>query len=152
MVDAADTLRATHSVLVIDWPSPDVPESLARAGYTVTVKSGPGPRDFSARELRDGEVISRRLDEPPADIDLVYAHRPVEELAGIVAIAKQLGATTLWWQSGLSGPGVRDPTGCWATEAQSRQARQIAETAGLAYVDSVYIADAVRGLRRSASA
>lgn len=32
-----EILRATQSVLVVDWPSRDVPDTLARAGYDVHV-------------------------------------------------------------------------------------------------------------------
>jgi predicted CoA-binding protein len=151
VTDAIETLRSAHSVLVIDWPSPDVPESLARAGFQVIVKGGPGPRDYAVRELVDGELVARALGEVPSRIDLVYAHRPEPELAAIVAGAKQLGARTLWWQSGLSGPvGAggpdKDPKGVWVEEEQSRRIRALAESEGLAYVDDVYIADAVREL------
>jgi sugar phosphate isomerase/epimerase len=145
-VDPAETLRACRSVLVIDWPSADVPESLARAGRTVIVKGGPGPRDYSARELRDGELVTRRIDGPPGHIDLVYAHRPLAELVGIAALAKQLGAKGVWRQSGLSGPESKDPRGCWLPAEESRQGREIVESAGLRYVDDVYIGAVARGL------
>jgi predicted CoA-binding protein len=132
MSDALRLLREAESVVLVDWPSPDVPESLARAGVTVFVKGGPGPRDYAARELRKGEVVSRALDDRPQHADLVYAYRPLSELPGIIAIGKELGAHVLWWQSAT---GDAD---------ESRQARELAEQAGLAYVDDVYIADAAR--------
>lgn len=58
MSDADDIPRAAESILLVDWPGVDVPETLTRAGYTVHVKGGPGPGDYSVRELRDGEVVS----------------------------------------------------------------------------------------------
>jgi predicted CoA-binding protein len=134
MSHALRILGEADAVLLVDWPSPEVPESLARAGYSVFVKGGPGPRDYAVRELHDDEVISRSLADRPERVDLVYAYRPLSELAGIVAIGKELGARVLWWQSDTQ---VAD---------ESRQARELAESAGLAYVDDVYIADAAREL------
>jgi predicted CoA-binding protein len=144
VTDALDTLRLCRSVLVIDWPSPDVPDSLARAGYTVFVKGGPGPRDYSARELRGDEVLTRATGEPPTHVDLVYSHRPPAELEGIVAIARELGALAVWCQSGLAGPDMNDPKGTWVSDESSWQARALVEAAGLRYVDDAYIGDVAR--------
>ena len=138
MSDALRILREANSILVVDWPSPDVPDSLARAGYSVFVKGGPGPRDYSVRELRDGEVASRPLGDSPERADLVYAYRPLSELPGIAEIGKELGARALWWQSGPAGAEPED----------SRRAREIAQTAGLAYVEDIDIVEAVRELGR----
>jgi len=141
---AARVLAETRSVLVIDWPSRDVPASLAFAGYTVFVKGGPGPADYAAWELDSGEPVSRPLGREPDRVDLVYCHRPFGELPGIVALAGRLGARAFWWQTGLTSDGGKDPSGCWAPTEESRQARELAAVAGLAYIDDVYIADAVR--------
>ena len=109
-----DLLRSVRSVLLVDWPSPDVPDTLRAAGYEVYVKNGPGPDDFDPAR--------------PDHVDLVYSHRPLVELPGIVAAAAQLGAKAVWLQTG------------------SDEAREIVESAGLRYVDEPYIADAVRSL------
>jgi predicted CoA-binding protein len=93
-----------------------VPDTLAGAGYAVFVKNGPGPEDFNPA--------------PPEHIDLVYCHRPLEELPGIVAQAKELGAQAVWCQS------------------PSPEARRLVESAGLRYFGEEYIADAVRRLSR----
>ena len=45
MTDADAILRSAESILVIDWPTEELPETLARAGYVVVVKAGPGPDD-----------------------------------------------------------------------------------------------------------
>src|SRR6266566_4748618 len=58
---SARVLAETRSILVIDWPSRDVPASLAFAGYTVFVKGGPGPADYTVWELESGEPVSRPL-------------------------------------------------------------------------------------------
>jgi predicted CoA-binding protein len=147
VTDAVETLRNARSVLVIDWPSPDVPDSLVRAGHEVYLKSGPGPRDNNIRELEDGEIVVRPVGEAPGHVDLVYAYRPEAELPAIVSAAKQLGATALWWQSGHADAdaAVKDPRGCWVGDEQSRRIRELAESQGLGYVDDVYIGDAARG-------
>ena len=141
---AARVLAETRSVLVIDWPSRDVPASLVFADYTVFVKGGPGPADYAAWELDSGEPVSRPLGREPDRVDLVYCHRPFGELPGIVALAGRLGARAFWWQTGLTSGRGKDPSGCWTPPDQSRQARELAAAAGLAYIDDVYIADAVR--------
>src|SRR5215471_1729901 len=140
---AARILAETRSVLVIDWPSRDVPVSLAFAGYTVFAKGGPGPADYAVWGLDSGEPVSRPLGREPDRVDLVYCHRPFGELPGIVALAGRLGARAFWWQTGLTGGG-KDPAGCWVPPEESRQARELAAAAGLRYIDDVYIADAVR--------
>jgi len=147
---AARILAEMRNVLVIDWPSRDVPASLAFGGFTVFVKGGPGPADYAAWELDAGEPVSRPLGREPDRVDRVYCHRPFGELPGIIALAGRLGARALWWQTGLTSGGGKDPAGCWAPPEQSRQARDLADAAGLAYVGAVYIADAARALGRSA--
>jgi hypothetical protein len=52
----------------------------------------------------------------------------------------------VWHQSGLAGDGSKDPRGCWLPEAEARAARDIVESAGLAYLPDPYIADEVRRL------
>ena len=46
-VNPIEILRAVETVLVIDWPSKEVPELLARARPRVVVRGGPGPEDYS---------------------------------------------------------------------------------------------------------
>lgn len=137
-------LASVKTVLLVDWPSRDVPDTLIQTGYTVHYKGGPAADDFFVCELHDGQAVERRTGEPPAHADLVYAHRPHSELTDIVAMTKQIGAAVLWRQSGVGHDGTPDPRGCWVPREESDQARGIAEAAGLRYVDDVYIADAVR--------
>ena len=144
MTEAGQILRETGSILVVDWPSKDVPETLTRAGYTVLVKGGPEPDNYWAYEVRDGEVVSRRTGEAPAGVDLVYSYRPVEELPGIVAMPQHLGAGAVWLQSGVASDGTKTTDGCWMDQAASQAARAVVESAGLAYVEAPYIADEVR--------
>jgi predicted CoA-binding protein len=142
--EAQWVLDAAHTVVVVDWPTKDVPETLARAGYTVLVKGGPEPDNYWAYEVQGAQVVSRRAGQAPAAADLVYSYRPVEELPGIVAMAQRLGASALWLQSGMTSDGTKAPNGCWMDQAASRAAREIVESAGLTYLEALYIADEVR--------
>jgi len=144
--DADQILRAADSILLVDWPSKDVPETLSRAGYTVFVKGGPEPTDYSAYEVRGDEVVHRPVGRPPAHADLVYSYRPLTELPAIVTLARQVGAAAVWHQSGQAAAGEQDPRGCWMPGDASREARGIVESVGLTYVEAPYIADAVRRL------
>jgi hypothetical protein len=139
-------LAQTSSVLLIDWPSRDVPAALAAAGFAVTVKGGPGPADYSAWQDDGAELVTRQTGRAPDHVDLVYWHRPFSELPSIIAMAQRLGAKAIWRQTGLDGTGAKAPGGCWAAPGESQQGRELAEAAGLSYIDDVYIADAVRGL------
>jgi predicted CoA-binding protein len=112
---AAEEIRGqASSVLVIDWPSSDVPDALATAGYDVYVKGGPEPDAFSIRELDDGEPVARPLGHAPPAVHLVYCHRPLDGLPAIVAMAAELGARALWYQSARTSDGDDEPTACWA--------------------------------------
>jgi len=143
-MDANAILHSAKTILVIDFPSPDVPETLARSLFRTVVKGGPGPKDYSLYTVERGSVLVLKVGSPPAHADLVYVHRPVAELAGIVEQARSLGAKTLWMQSGLAKAGVKDPKGCWMPEEESREARRIAEGAGLTFLSEPYIADVAR--------
>ena len=132
-----------RSVLVIDWPSREVPETLARRGFDVVVRGGPRPEDFSAFDCSGSEITVRKIGRPPERADLVYAFRPLSELPGIIALAKDLQAHTIWTQSGASSAGRKDPRGCWLPENDASAARKLVESAGLTYIDQPYILDAL---------
>ena len=146
MTAAGQVLARAHAVVVVDWPSRDVPDTLARAGYTVLVKGGPAPDSYSAYEVTGSEVVPCPAGAPPGSADLVYAHRPVAELPGIVILAQRLGAGAVWLQSGLAADGSKHPRGCWLPQAEAEAARDMVESAGLAYLSAPYIADEVRRL------
>lgn len=140
MPEAAGPLAGVRSVVLIDWPSRDVPDALARRGLTVA--SNDGPDEYNAYELVGDEVRVRSVDGPPVRADLVYTHRPIDELPEIVDTATALGAKTVWLQSGRDASGAKDPRGCWLSADDAREARAIVEAAGLRYVDAPYIGDA----------
>ena len=144
MTDTDTILRTARSVLVVDWPTKDLPETLVHAGYAVFVKSGPGPDDFVAYERGDDGSIRRDQIGRPERVDLVHVYRPVEELPGLVDLAVSLGASTVWLLSGLGEDGARDPQGCWLPPERSAEARRIVEAAGLVYIERPTIVEAVR--------
>jgi predicted CoA-binding protein len=143
MTDVAKLLAGTKTVLLIDWPSRDVPDTLARSGFTVI--SNDGPDEYNAYEIEGGEVRVRDVGQLPKTADLVYTHRPIDELPEIVDTAKAVGAQAVWIQSGRDKTGATDPRGCWLSQADSSSARKAVEAAGLTYFEAPYIADAVRG-------
>ena len=61
-------------------------------------------------------------------------------------MSKEMGATTIWYQSGLSDGGASDPMGYWLSEADSTRARSLVESQGLVYVDQPHILDAITRL------
>jgi predicted CoA-binding protein len=142
-MDLKEILKTVQTVLVIDWPSKEVPERLALAGFHVVVRGGPGPQDYSVYEVENGEVVRRPLGHALERADLIYAYRPLNELPGIVATAKSLGATIIWTQSGLSAPGVKDLQGCWVADAELQCARDLVQSVGLHYVTESYIVDVI---------
>lgn len=127
MSDADDVLTHSKTVVAIDWPSQDVPTTLAAAGYRTFSHEGPGDE---AWYLYEGE--KRTHSTPPEAADLVYTYRPVDELPDIVEFAQQLGAHAIWFEEGR-----RDAE-------QALAARAIVEAAGLTYLDDPYIVDALR--------
>jgi predicted CoA-binding protein len=142
MTDVAKLLAGTKTVLLIDWPSRDVPDNLARSGFTVI--SNDGPDEYNAYEVEGGKVRVRDVGQLPKTADLLYTHRPIDELPEIVDTAKTVGAKAVWIQSGRDKTGAKDPRGCWLSQADSSSARKVVEAAGLTYIEAPYIADAVR--------
>ena len=126
MADYRELLATATSILLIDWPSRDVPETLARHGYRVVANDGPREDEYNAYELVDGAVRVRSLDSAPDMVDIVYAHRPISELGSIVEQARNLNARAVWVETGAP------------------QAREMVERAGLLYFDSPHLPDAVR--------
>ena len=147
MTDAHSILADARSVLLVDWPTRDVPDSLALAGLDVAVHGGPGPEDWFTYEVEEGEVVERRVGVPPEHADVVYTYRPLDELAGIVDQAVAVGAGTVWVHSGVTADGERFPAGCWMSDEDAASARATVEAAGLVYVDQPYIADVARQRR-----
>ncbi len=147
LTSTAQVLADARTILLVDWPSRDVPDTLARHGLEVVSKDGPGDADYNAYELDGGSVRVCGVGRRPDRADLIYSHRPIDELPEIVATAKAIGVRTVWSQSGMDATGAKDPHGCWLPAEDARKARDIVERAGLRYIDAPYIADVARQMR-----
>jgi hypothetical protein len=90
----------------------DVPAQLQAAGFRIV------PVNPHAETLL-GERVYRTLAEIPFAIDVVLVFRPSQETPEIARQAVAIGAKALWLQLGIA----------------SEEARRIAETAGLLYVE-----------------
>jgi predicted CoA-binding protein len=124
MNNPAELLRESKSILLIDWPSRDVPDSLARAGHEVVVQGGPEPDHYNEYVATDGQVDVRYVGHAPEHADLVYSYRPIDELPEIADQARNLGAQAVWVQLPADESSNVD------------QARSIVEGAGLRFIDA----------------
>lgn len=104
-------------------PAHTVPKALLQAGFNVI------PVNPVATDVLQ-QVTYPNLAEIPQDVDLVNVFRPAVEAPDIAKQAVDIGAKVLWVQLGL----------------RSEQARQIAESAGLIYLEDVCIGATVRRL------
>lgn len=148
MTDVPRLLAETVTILLIDWPSRDVPDTLARHGFRVISHDDEAPDAYNAYSVRGEQVRVDYVGRPPEHAGIVYTHRPVDELPEIVETAKSVGAKAVWIQSGRDSVGAKDPHGVWLAPEESSRAREIVESAGLDYVEAPYIADAVRAMNR----
>ena len=94
-MNLSEMLKTIYTVLVIDWPTKEVPEMLTHAGFHVVVRGGPGPEDYTIYELDDDKVVTRHLGRSPERVDLVYSYRQLGELPEIIETAKGLHAKTI---------------------------------------------------------
>ena len=122
-----DVLSSAKTIALVDWPTREVPESLARAGLAVVSHDGPADDEWNAYEVDRDEVVARPVGAPPEEADVVYTHRPLNELESIVELARRVGAKAVWCQTG------------------SQDAQRIVEAAGLHYVNDP-IVEAARQL------
>ena len=149
MTDVQRLLASTVTILLIDWPSRDVPDALARHGYTVISHDDEAPDALNAYKVDGDDVRVEFVGRLPEHAGIVYTHRPVDELAEIVETAKAIGAKAVWIQSGRDSTGAKDSRGVWLPPEESSRAREIVERAGLDYVEAPYIVDAVRTVDRA---
>jgi predicted CoA-binding protein len=142
MTDPIEILRSAKVVVLHDWPSEDVPNALVLAGLDVTFQGGPEPDDLYVMRLVDGHPETSPVTSLPERADIIYSHRPAAELPRLLAEAQQLGATTLWHQSGRNEDGEKDPTGVFLTPTEAEHMAALAHEAGVAFVSSPYIVEA----------
>ena len=125
-----ELLRAATSVYVIDWPSRDIPDTLARSGIVTTVHGGPRPDQVDVFEVTDdGAVEIVKRGAPPDRADFVYSYRPPDEIAAIIDAARQVGARAIWQQ------------------VASDDARALVEAAGFAFFEGPDLAEEIRRVR-----
>lgn len=108
-MDPIEILRSARTAVLHDWPTEDVPHALVLAGLDVTFQGGPDPDDLYVMRLVDGHPETSAVTGLPERADIIYSHRPPAELPGLLAEAQQLGAATLWHQSGRNEDGEKDP-------------------------------------------
>lgn len=127
------------SVLLVDWPSQDVPRALLGAGCIVlsanlasgtasvygvidpgnAAPAGDGVEVIAAERGGDPALLIRALDTMPERVDAVALFRPEAEHVAIVRRAVMLGARALWVQRGHLAD----------------EARRIASDAGLVVIE-----------------
>jgi predicted CoA-binding protein len=118
-----DLLSSARTIAVVGlstqpWKAAhSVPASLKAAGYKVI------PVHPTATEIL-GEKAYRSLLDIPEHVDIVDVFRPADETPAIAEQAVQIKAGALWLQLGIAND----------------QARQIAEAAGIPYVEDRCIA------------
>ena len=134
--EAEEILAQARTVLVVDWPAPEVPASLARAGLRVFVHGGPRPDEYTEHEVVGSQIVVRHIGRAPDQADLVYSYRPLAELPEIVALARSVGARAIWAHPPAQLSGEED-----------ERARRVVEAAGLRYVCASDIVEQVRGVR-----
>ena len=105
-----------------------IPARLQRAGFRV-IPVNP----FADSVL--GEKSYKSLADVPFSVEVVLAFRPSEEAAGVARAAVAIGAKALWLQQGIV----------------SAEARQLAEAAGMLYVEDrcMGVERAVHGIVKS---
>lgn len=138
MTKAIDVLRGAQRVVVQDYPSKDIPDALTRAGLAVTIYGGPDEADVVVSELVGGDIVCRPVGRRPETADLLFVHRPLSEIDGILAEAKRLGVQTVWRQP--SSDGEDHDALAW---------RAGVEGAGLTYVDDPDIVRMAEELHRT---
>ena len=116
LLDSSRTVAIVGLSTDPEKASSKIAEILIEAGYDVI------PVHPKATEIL-GRAAYATLADIPVPVDIVDMFRPAEEAEGIARQAVEIGAKTLWLQLGIS----------------SAQARELAEGAGLQYVEDTCI-------------
>jgi len=148
MTTPAEILRAAQTVVLHDWPSQEVPDELVAAGLDVTYQGGPDPDDLFVTRLVDGRPDTRKSGTLPQSADVIYSHRPIEEMPRLLEEAQALGARVLWHQSGVDEHGGKDPRGVHLDDQEAGERARLAADAGVQLVTEPYIVDAAREARK----
>ena len=116
LLDSSRTVAIVGLSTDPEKASSKIAEILIEAGYDVI------PVHPKATEIL-GRAAYATLADIPVPVDIVDVFRPAEEAEGIARQAVEIGAKTVWLQLGIS----------------SAQARELAEGAGLQYVEDTCI-------------
>ena len=116
LLDSSRTVAIVGLSTDPEKTSSTIAEILIEAGYDVI------PVHPKATEIL-GRTAYATLADIPVPVDIVDVFRPAEEAEGIARQAVEIGAKTVWLQLGIS----------------SAQARELAEGAGLQYVEDTCI-------------
>jgi predicted CoA-binding protein len=165
-----DVLRSARTVLLIDW-HPDVPRSLAAAGYDVysvyqlahradLVRAAPAKLEKGEEVLEPldpsdhrGVLVWHLVDNLPDQIDVVCTYRPPEEHLDLVerfALPRQ--ARAFWVEEGGFGSGMTPPyRGPEQLLEVSEAAKARCEQSGIAVIEGLSIAAAARESRAPTS-
>ena len=114
-------IKNVRTILLADWPSADVPRSLVEAGFRVIVKGGPHDR------FLEWTPSGERIEVTDFDADILYIHRPLDELPHLIELGQRHGVNAVW----------RDPA------PGSADFRALVEAAGLVYIDECPITAAL---------
>lgn len=126
LLDRSTTVAVVGASTDPEKPSNAIPRILLEAGFTMI------PVNPKATEILGQEVYAS-LEDIPVHVDVVDVFRPPAEAPAIAESAVAIGADTLWLQQGIT----------------SEEAKEIAEGAGLDYVEDLCIGATVKRLRYS---
>lgn len=140
-------LERSKVILLIDWPSPEVPRALLKSGFKVFCYSPNGytraeivaeyPEEvnqqdvFPPKNKGEGYLIFYPVPDSPGKVDIVNIYRPGDEHAKIIADhVIPLGAKCIWLQAPVC----------------SAEARLLAEQRQLIFIEGYDIAEIARQL------
>lgn len=128
-VDPKDILKGAKTILLVDWPNPDVPRALLDTGFTVF---GYSPGEYAAISQADnGKLVFDKLNEHPTSVDIVNVYRPeAEHMAIINNHVLPLNAKVLW----LHPP------------VKSAMTAAIAKEHGLIFIEGIDIAGVAKSI------
>ena len=135
-------LREASTIALYDWPGPEYPATLHRAGYLVVGHEPDGAKHYHVSaepdpahrpfDLADGNyLLSTPIDHLPDTVDILATYRPPEEQLDIARDAAKLGAKCYWIEPG---------------EGTSAEAREYARAKGMLLVEGESLAAAVNRL------
>lgn len=122
---ATHILKKAKAILLVDWPSVDVPRALLKAGFAVYSYS---PGEYSEAALAGGsnEVSFDNIDGSPAEVDIVNIFRPEQEHREIIEKhVLPLKAKVVWLHPPVMSASTAD----------------LAKEHGLIFIESVDIAE-----------